>query len=83
MCRWIGHSGGVAVTWCCMLLQDVRAECVQAMQSLTKVPAVALMLPMPLSADAQEALDDIKQAGDEQRKHGVCVCVCARCARCE
>ncbi|CAE7489218.1 unnamed protein product, partial [Symbiodinium sp. CCMP2456] len=45
--------------------QDVHEDCIRAMQTLVKVPAVALMLPMPLNDDAQEALRDIKQAGIE------------------
>eukprot|EP00439_Symbiodinium_sp_Y106_P061208 s1840_g9.t1 len=49
--------------WDCS--SDVHEDCIRAMKTLVKVPAVALMLPMPLNDDAQEALRDIKQAGIE------------------
>lgn len=45
--------------------EEVHEDCIRAMQTLVKVPAVALMLPMPLNDDAKEALRDIKQAGIE------------------
>ncbi|CAE6914425.1 unnamed protein product [Symbiodinium natans] len=45
--------------------KDVHEDCILALHSLLKVPAVALMLPMPLSDASQRALRDIEQAGAE------------------
>ena len=56
-----------------LLRQDaqIRDDCILAMQSLVKVPAVALMLPMPLSDDAKQALLEIKEGG-RYAKNGMC-----------
>ena len=38
-------------------------ECLVAMCSLVKVPAIALMLPAPITDDARKALEKISDAG--------------------